>query len=191
MTPDYELEERRTVSDPKVVKAMFDPVREVVLDLLLERAATVTELAEALRRPKSTVAHHVGVLFDADLVRVVRTRRVRAIEERFYGRTARLFAVGQIDPSLAASLSNDLVRAANASEPALAADELRAMIRHARISDDDAAAFWERIAEVVNEFSSLPRSGDRTYAFTAGLFPTDAPALPTSTAHTSAPPDKE
>mgnify|MGYP003704545557 CR=1 FL=1 len=57
------------------------------------RAASVTELASALDRPKSTVAHHVAVLVRADLLRVVSTRRVRAVEERLYGRTARLFYV--------------------------------------------------------------------------------------------------
>ena len=64
-----------------------------ILGLLHERAATVSELAVALERPKSTVAHHVKVLNEAGLVQVVRTRRVRAIEERFYGRTARMFYV--------------------------------------------------------------------------------------------------
>ena len=33
------------------------------------------------------------MLADAGLLQVVRTRRVRAIEERFYGRTARMFYV--------------------------------------------------------------------------------------------------
>ena len=82
------------VSTPARLRAMADPLRSTLLDLLLERAATVSELAAAVRRPKSTVAHHVNVLVDAGLLRVVRTRRVRAIDERYYGRTARLFRVG-------------------------------------------------------------------------------------------------
>jgi hypothetical protein len=36
--------------------------REAVLDLLLERAATVGELVAAIGRPRSTMAHHVKVL---------------------------------------------------------------------------------------------------------------------------------
>ena len=86
--PDYELDERRVVTSPDEIKAMFDPLRGTLLDLVLERAATVAELAQAVGRPKSTVAHHVNVLVDAGLLKVVRTRRVRAIDERFYGRTA-------------------------------------------------------------------------------------------------------
>src|SRR5438874_13267132 len=95
--PDYELADRLVVSAPAQLRAIADPLRGTILDLLLERAATVAELAAAVSRPKSTVAHHVNVLVDAALVRVVRTRRVRAIEERFYGRTARLFQVGVVE----------------------------------------------------------------------------------------------
>src|ERR1700758_3637883 len=92
--PDYELVDRVALTQPAQVKAISHPLRTTILGLLHERAATVSELAVALERPKSTVAHHVKVLADAGLVRVVRTRRVRAIEERFYGRTARMFYVG-------------------------------------------------------------------------------------------------
>src|SRR5437870_9365993 len=91
--PDYDLADRIALTTPSQVKAIGHPLRTTILGLLHERAATVTELAVALERPKSTVAHHVKVLTEAGLVRVVRTRRVRAIEERFYGRTARMFYV--------------------------------------------------------------------------------------------------
>ena len=96
--PDYELADRIALTQPSQVKALGNPVRNTILGLLHERAATVTELATALERPKSTVAHHVKVLAEAGLVQVVRTRRVRAIEERFYGRTARMFYV-TLEPS--------------------------------------------------------------------------------------------
>src|SRR4029453_16976029 len=92
--PDYDLADRIALTEPSQVKAISHPLRTTILGLLHERAATVSELAVALERPKSTVAHHVKVLKQAGLVQVVRTRRVRAIEERFYGRTARMFYVG-------------------------------------------------------------------------------------------------
>ena len=92
--PDYDLADRIALTEPSQVKAIGHPLRTTILGLLHERAATVSELAIALERPKSTVAHHVKVLAETGLVRVVRTRRVRAIEERFWGRTARMFYVG-------------------------------------------------------------------------------------------------
>src|SRR4029453_18822913 len=92
--PDYDLLDTLELTPPAQVRAVGDELRTTILGLLHERAATVTELAGAVQRPKSTVAHHVNVLVAAGLLRVVRTRRVRAIDERYYGRTARMFYVG-------------------------------------------------------------------------------------------------
>src|SRR5438876_11199575 len=91
--PDYELADEIVITAPAQLRAIADPLRDTILDLLLERAATVTELAAAVKRPKSTVAHHVNVLVAAGMLRVVRTQRVRAIDERDYGRTARVIMV--------------------------------------------------------------------------------------------------
>jgi DNA-binding transcriptional ArsR family regulator len=180
--PDYELADRLVVTAPAQLRAMADPLRATILDLLLERAATVAELAAAVERPKSTVAHHVNVLVEAGMLRVVRTRRVRAIDERYYGRTARVFYVGVVnrpgeDPTTVHA--NALSVAAAESVPAHEADQLRTILRHARIPGDRAAEFWERMVdEVAREFTQLPRSGDTVYGFAAGLYPTDYPTLP-------------
>jgi DNA-binding transcriptional ArsR family regulator len=182
--PDYELPDRIVVTTPTQLRAIADPLRVMVLDLLLERAATVAELAVAVHRPKSTVAHHVNVLVDAGMLRVVRTRRVRAIDERFYGRTARLFYVGEVkragdsEPPIGI---NALSVAAAESVPAHEADQLRTVLRHARIPADRAAEFWGRVEAITHEFTKLPRSGRTVFGFAAGLYPTDHPTLPEPT----------
>ncbi len=178
--PDYDLVDRIVVTQPAELRAIADPLRTTILDLLLERAATVTELAGAVGRPKSTVAHHVKVLLNAGMLRVVRTRRVRAIDERFYGRTARVFFVGKIplEEVTPPPWTNYLDDAAAESMPAYHADRLFALLRHARISRERAADFWERVDEVIREFSQLPREGDTVYGLVAGLYPTDYPTLP-------------
>ncbi len=176
--PDYDLDDLRIVSSSDELRAMFHDLRSTLLELLHERAATVAELAAAVGRPKSTVAYHVGLLVDAGLLKVVRTRRVRAIEERFYGRTARIFSVGKIQPDQLPMITNYLTEAAAESVAAHEADNLRAVLRYVRIPDDRAEQFWRRVFEVVNEFSALPRSGDTVYGFVAGLYPTDHPSLP-------------
>lgn len=179
--PDYELADRIALTEPAQVKALSHPVRTTILHLLHERAATVSELAAALTRPKSTVAHHVKVLADAGLVRVVRTRRVRAIEERFYGRTARMFYVsverGPEGEEMPRDF-NDFEVAARESSAAFLDGKLWGFIRHARITEAQASAFWERMAELVAEFDRLPRSGDTMYGFAIGVYPTDQPTLP-------------
>ena len=61
--------------------------------MLRERAASTSELAAVLETPKGTVGHHIKVLETAGLIRVVRTRKVRALTEKYYGRVARLFVL--------------------------------------------------------------------------------------------------
>ena len=181
--PDYELSERLPLTRPEQVKALGHPLRNTILGLLHERAATVGELAGAVERPKSTVAHHVKVLTEAGLVRVVRTRRVRAIDERFYGRTARMFfvAVERGPEADAMPLDfNDFEVAARESEAAYRDGKLWGFIRHARISEEQASDFWQRMAELVTEFDRLPRSGETMYGFAIGVYPTDQPSLPNS-----------
>lgn len=179
--PDYELPDRLDVTTPTQLRALADPLRVMIIDLLRERAATVAELAAALDRPKSTVAHHVNVLVDAGLLRVVRTRRVRAIDERYYGRTARVFYVGVVrqpgDDATPVCI-NALSVAAAEAVPAHEADRLRTTIRHARIPAEHAAEFWDRVEAVVHEFTQLPRSGDTVFGLAVGLYPTDHPTLP-------------
>ena len=179
--PDYELADQIVVTAPALLRAMADSLRATILDLLLERAATVAELAAAVKRPKSTVAHHVNVLVDAGLLRVVRTRRVRAIDERYYGRTARVFSIGVIDRAAEDPTTvcvNALSVAAAESVPAHEADVLFSILRHARVPRARAIEFWQGVLELSREFAELPRSGDTVYGFAAGLYPTDFPALP-------------
>ncbi len=186
--PDYDLEETIELTTPEQVRAISDPLRTTILGLLHERAATVTELAAALKRPKSTVAHHVNVLAEAGILRVVRTRRVRAIEERFYGRAARMFYVGLGRRANGVDLPkdfNDFEVAQAESARAYDAGQMRSFIRHARIPEERAAWFWTRIDEAIHEFDRLPRSGDTTYGFVVGLYP--MPDYPTLAAR----PDEE
>jgi len=179
--PDYQLDELIVVTAPDQLRAIADPLRSSILDLLHERAATVSELARALDRPKSTVAYHVNLLVAAGLLQVVRTRRVRAIDERYYGRVARTIYIGALtrdeDKRLVSSI-NGLAEAAAEAAPAHAADDLRCLVLHARIPIDEVRAFWSEVQALSRKFGQIPRSGDRVYGFAAGLYPTDAPTLP-------------
>ncbi len=179
--PDYDLDEMVVVAAPGQLRALADPLRTTLLELLLERAATVTEMAGAVNRPKSTVAYHVNLLVDTGLLRVVRTRRVRAIEERYYGRVARTVYIGALnrpeDKQVVAAI-NGLAEAAAESASAHAADELRCLLVHARIPIEEVRNFWAQVQDVARRFAQIPRAGDQVYGFVAGLYPTDAPTLP-------------
>ncbi|GAB3923432.1 hypothetical protein GCM10011575_01210 [Microlunatus endophyticus] len=182
-TPDYDLEDQLALTSPDQVRALGNPLRTTILGLLHERAASVTELSTAVGRPKSTVAHHIKVLAEAGLVRVVRTRRVRAVEEAFYGRSARNFYVSLPEPAGGGEDRpldfNDLEVAAGESQQAYADGQLWGFIRHARIDQDQKQEFWHRMVALVDEFDTLPRRGDVVHGFAIGIYPiADYPRLP-------------
>ncbi len=175
--PDYELEPSVMADSPEQLKALADPVRTQILDLVLERAATVTELAEALGRPKSSVAYHVDQLVSVGLLKVVRTRKVRAIEERFYGRVGRTIIIG--DGVLPDGSKPVGFLPTALSEMVVEDDtQTRQTIRHARIPSTRADEFFERVVTLAEEFTALPRDGDVVYGFVAAVYKTEQPTLP-------------
>lgn len=169
------------VTSPAQLRAIADPLRGTLLELLLERAATVTEMATAVKRPKSTVAYHVNQLVDAGLLRVVRTRKVRAIEERYYGRVARTIYFGAFNTEEQKQIAlgvNGLATAAAEAQHAHKIDDLRCTLTHARIPRHEVRRFWSEVQALARAFAQIPREGDQVYGFVAGLYPTDAPTLP-------------
>ena len=182
---DYELDEILEVRRPDQFRAVGDPTRQRIISLLSERAATTSQLAEALGQPKGSVGHHIKVLEEAGLIRVVRTRQVRAITEKYYGRTARLFdfrqGEGEItrEPALQLlrQVMNEYVAPESEESEGWAADVLT--LRHARIPASRAEEFSRRVMEMADEFTDLQTvPGERVYGLLAGVFLTDLPELP-------------
>jgi DNA-binding transcriptional ArsR family regulator len=70
-----------------VLAAVGDELRLAILELVGKQPASTVGIARILGRPKGTIGYHLKVLESAGLVRVVRTRRVRGVTEKYYGRT--------------------------------------------------------------------------------------------------------
>ena len=176
-TPDYELDATVDASTPEQLKVLADPLRTQILSLVLERAATVTELAEAVDRPKSSVAYHVDQLVDVGLLRVVRTRKVRAIEERFYGRVGRTIVIGG-GALPDGTQPRSFLTEAQAEFERSGEPTMQSTIRHARIPAERAEEFWQRVSDLADEFTTLERDGTIVFGFVAAVYPTDHPTLP-------------
>lgn len=183
-SPDYELGETLTLETPEQFRALFEDTRRQIVHLLLERAATISELAKTLDIPKGTIGHHVGVLEAAGLIHVVRTRKIRAIEAKYYGRTARTFLLtsrAETDFAISPDFFLTTAAAEFARVPEHAEHEDRPVmstLRYARIPDERAAEWVLRLGELTQEFASEPRGGDTTYGLLAAFYPTDRPHLP-------------
>lgn len=165
------------------LRAVADATRRRILSLLRERAASTTELAEALEQPKGTVAHHVKVLEDAKLIRVVRTRKVRAMTESYYGRLARLYRIVADDsePYDPAGMGALMLRQAAdevAPDAGKGDDPSSLVVVHARLSERDARRFVQRLEELASDFQSFDEEDGRVYGFVAGVYATDLRNLP-------------
>lgn len=65
-----------TMTNNKVFKALADPTRRRVLELLRERAMTAGELSDQFPVSKPTMSAHFSVLQEAGLVEAEKTGRV-------------------------------------------------------------------------------------------------------------------
>lgn len=170
---DYPLDEQIDANSPERLKALGDRLRMQLLDLVLERAMSVSELAEVVDRPKGTVAYHVDVLVDAGLLKVVRTQKVRAVEERFYGRVARTIVLPGVPGEL--PFLRDVLADVDTAAMAGNTHTAPAMFtyRHARVPADRVAEYAERLHALALEFIDEPRGGDVDFGLYVGLFPTN------------------
>jgi len=172
---DYEIEDVVVASSTAQMKAIADDTRMDILNLLLEKAATVSQLADGLGKPKGTIGYHAKVLDDAGLIRVVRTNKVRAMTEKYYGRVGhRIKFAGPVESDDPLWFVHDALRSAVHVEgrpfPMFTS-------RVARIPLERAVEFSERIIELAEEFIAMEREGDTVYGFLAGVYPTEHPVF--------------
>lgn len=180
--PDYEAADVLVVREPGQLKALADDLRSRIVTLLRERARSTTELAERLGLPKGTVGHHVKVLEKAGLIRVVRTRQVRAVTEKYYGRTARLFLYESSDAAYAHDLRNIV-----AASLRVAADEILPIdpksdepagsgVLRVRLGRKDAQRFDRRIQRLFDEFRAADDPAGEPYGLAVALYRRSADA---------------
>jgi DNA-binding transcriptional ArsR family regulator len=139
------------VSDHDQLRALSDELRARIIALLRERAWSTQELSRELGVPKGTVGHHMKVLERAGLIHVVRTRQVRAVTEKYYGRVAKLFLYEPEDPRDARALGAVTLRQA-AHELERAPEGAAWGLVGARLSQEDARRFHRRVGRLIDDF---------------------------------------
>ena len=87
---------RLMISTSEASKAVSDPARAQIVELLYHRSMTAAQIADALRedgyqKALTTIRHHIRVLKAAGLIQVTRVDEVRGTISKRYGTTIRLF----------------------------------------------------------------------------------------------------
>lgn len=106
------------------LRTLVDTQRHRMVTLLIEEALTATELAERLGIGRTRLYHHLRLLEEHGIIRVVERRIVSGIEERRYRAVARTFRVNRA--LLASQNSEPEISDAQASFLEAIAGDLRA-----------------------------------------------------------------
>jgi DNA-binding transcriptional ArsR family regulator len=165
---------------PDQFKAIGDGTRMRILGRLSQGSASVSELAAMLDIPKGTISHHIGVLEDAGLIRVVAERRVRALTERRYARVAPVFRLDDeerlntaegTDPSLHMfPLRFAIEEASRSVDPD---DPSMSFVVRAPMSAARAHRFGQLVQLLAEEFAEVGGRRGTTYGFAAAIYTTD------------------
>ena len=173
-TTDYEADDVLVVRESEQLRALGDDLRAEIVVLLRERAHSTTELAEKLGLPKGTVGHHVKVLEKAGLIRVVRTRQVRALTEKLYGRTARLFLFKSSDDADGEDVRNvaaaSLRTAVEEMLPLGDDDRTTFAVLRVRLTDADARRFVRRLDKLTVDFIAADDPDGEPYGLAEAMF---------------------
>jgi DNA-binding transcriptional ArsR family regulator len=169
---DPPADEVLEIGTPEQFKALSHPTRQRLLFALGQRPATISGLAVSLAVHKGSVAHHLKVLREAGMVRVVETRQVRGGTEQYYQRTARKLVVHE-----APAEHNAAVFAAMAHEVSRAEEEPVVLLRHLRLTEAAARRLGEELERLVEEASDAG-DGEAVHGVLVALYRRSEQASP-------------
>jgi DNA-binding transcriptional ArsR family regulator len=172
VVPDYDAPDTLLVTGREQLRAVADDLRTRIIALIRDRARSIQELSQLLELPKGTVGHHVKVLEQAGLIHVVRTRQVRAVTEKFYGRTARLFLFEVENNEDARAIGAAALRQAS-YELELASNQASWGFVRARLTSADAKRFERRLKRLVEDFRAAESPEGAAYALVSGFWPAE------------------
>lgn len=167
------MADRLEISTADQFKALGHPLRQRLLFALGQEPATISQLAATLGTAKGNVGHHLGVLREAGMVRVVETRQVRGGTEQYYRRTAKLF-----DFTGEGERANRMVTLqAVAAELESAEGQPMINLRNIRLTESQAAELATRLDQIVHELQDAGPGEARHGVVVSVYRPRQAPAV--------------
>jgi DNA-binding transcriptional ArsR family regulator len=90
------MKDLEIISDPKVIKVLFEPTRaDIVFKYLVNGSMTVKQLSDATGKNPGTILHHIQKLQQAGVILQERTEQTpTGIVARWYRATAREYRLG-------------------------------------------------------------------------------------------------
>ncbi|MFJ6818869.1 ArsR/SmtB family transcription factor [Streptomyces niveus] len=162
--PTEDLPETFHVTTDEQLRAVSSLTRHRIMAVLRFEPATITQIAGRVGLAKGSSSYHVRLLERAGLVKVVRTRKVRGVTERYYAMAARAIVL----PDSGAGQPDVLMRHAVADLEASPVDgERHVRMAHLRLTEEQFARLGERLEALADEYRELsdPSLPDVSLAF--------------------------
>lgn len=165
------------VTTPQQFKALGDSTRDRILAIIQYQPATAKQIADRLKVPPGTIGHHLQVLEEAGLVKVVARRLVRGVVAKYYTRAARLFSYDmarEVTGSNATTVRM-LTQARDELLDSLATHKEGPVISlsmpRARLSAERIKLYEKRLEALLNDFlSDTPDPHGEIYTLSLALF---------------------
>jgi DNA-binding transcriptional ArsR family regulator len=153
-----DLPPRLTVATEQQFKALSDMVRSRILGVIQHQPLTAKQIAQRLQATPGAIGHHLHVLEEAGLVKVVARRLTRGIVASYYTRSARIFDY-DLPPDIRGFLSLNLdifSRVQAEVMDSIISYEEEDLARsdafpHARLAPEKAMEYQRRFVTLINE----------------------------------------
>lgn len=189
-----------TITTLEALKVFSDPLRQQIIEALLDGAKTVKQVASELELAPTKLYYHVNLLEEHGLIQVTETRIVSGIIEKHYVAAAREYLIerslmtpGQnmsdegleiafdamIEPirtDLHKSLKQGLI---DTSEDAPEQRKFRMWRAMSHLSEAQAVEFYARLEKLIDEFNAFKEGDaspdDQHYGLLIGIYPATSP----------------
>lgn len=171
-----EIPIRLTISTEQQFKAISDIVRSRILGVIQYQPLTAKQIAQRLRATPGAIGHHLHVLEEAGLVKVVARRLTRGIVASYYTRSARIFDYDLPPEVRGSAIRMDIAEKAHAelvdSTVSYEDDPLRCdAFPHARLSPERIREYERRFNALINELiEEAPDPAGDVYSVFFGIF---------------------
>lgn len=173
-------------------KAISEPMRSRILGIIQNQPATAKQIADRLGATPGAIGHHLHVLEEAGLAKIVARRVVRGIVANYYTRTARIFTYNlPKDVTGNGEVSLDIMNKAHdervEAEATVHDDLLRCdSFPHVRLSPERARYYSERLRALVDDvLNETPDADGKVYGIFVSMFISPPYMQGSSTTHSS------
>ena len=189
------MDPTRTLGRPERIKALANPLRQRILQLMIEAPITTKQVADRLGEKPTKLYHHVETLEGVGLVKLVKTKRKRGTVEKYYQAVAERFILdrkavevrvvadgeqGQLETIISTSLDDTLdeIRGSMAAGLIEAGDDSGESVfirTHLRVRPTQMSRLIEHLQEWIQQCqTSHDPEADQEYGLTVAFYPTRA-----------------